>query len=797
MPGHDDELRLALDALDARQVPAAAPDWQERLVADLRRDQRRRSQLRLRRLLAAAAVAAALLLFFVSGAAARIGVPNPIDLLLGRGQGAVERHHNPQPQPLGGTTPRAAATRRLVVAAVTGIDANGVAVVDARGAVHQLVAPHGGPIRSLAWSPDDTHLAYLQARSATGGSAELWVYDALARRASRADLHTAGATGVQGFTWRGSQELVVAMAARGHGVEGGLWRFDPANGRCVPLRDAAGRALHGVSPSSSDSGATLAFVGRRLVAPATIAERLLVRRADGVVSQLAAATRNEDPDVTAFGYPLLSPDGALIATMGIGEDPGFRCTVFRRDGSKALTTAGLFWPSSPSWSSDDRLAFAGIRTSDWQHHTIQVWRPGTSRPTAVLSPIGRRIGTLAWSPKATQIAYSVVRRDGSNESLWVVDADGADRHPLLAHGSWPAWAVTPLDTTALPPLTAAVVTPKPTPTAAARASATPTPSGQPRPSPLPSSWTNGGSATQRPWNVEPSGTGADLSGIDLVGARDGWAVGAGGTVLVTHDGGGTWRPQTASFQGWLSAVAFADPTHGWAVGVDGTVLATAEGGDTWSTQVAGGSGSFAAVAATDTTHAWAAGGSEGAQGRVMATTDGTTWIAQDIGSCDRLLGLAFQDARHGWAVGLGGTIIATSDGGQTWSRQRPPRLVDATFTAVRFVDDEVGWVAGYLGAGLGSRQVLLATSDGGAHWAVRSLGDAGTRFQGIAFLDAHRGWAIASYRRLGAVLVTNDGGATWAVDGCGVRYVSGIDCTPDGRAQAVGDRGVIVGAPSS
>ena len=89
MDHHDDDLRRALDALDARQVPAAASDWEERVLETLQRAPRaprarrplRRARLRL--LLAACLALAALLVFFGSGAAAKVGIPNPIDFRAG------------------------------------------------------------------------------------------------------------------------------------------------------------------------------------------------------------------------------------------------------------------------------------------------------------------------------------------------------------------------------------------------------------------------------------------------------------------------------------------------------------------------------------------------------------------------------------------------------------------------------------------------------------------------------------------------------------------------------------------
>jgi Tol biopolymer transport system component len=72
-----------------------------------------------------------------------------------------------------------------------------------------------------------------------------------------------------------------------------------------------------------------------------------------------------------------------------------------------------------------------------------VWSPGAGKPTAIVT-VKLPITSLAWSPKASQIAYAVAKSNGLQSALWVIDATGANNHLLLANGSWPAWAVAPV-----------------------------------------------------------------------------------------------------------------------------------------------------------------------------------------------------------------------------------------------------------------------------------------------------------------------------------------------------------------
>lgn len=79
-----------------------------------------------------------------------------------------------------------------------------------------------------------------------------------------------------------------------------------------------------------------------------------------------------------------------------------------------------------------------------------------------------------------------------------------------------------------------------------------------------------------------------LNGVDFSDSAHGWAVGEGGALLATADGGATWKAQNSGSGQWLTDVSFADSNFGWAVGDAGvgstSILATSNGGATWSKQ---------------------------------------------------------------------------------------------------------------------------------------------------------------------------------------------------------------------
>ena len=77
----------------------------------------------------------------------------------------------------------------------------------------------------------------------------------------------------------------------------------------------------------------------------------------------------------------------------------------------------------------------------------------------------------------------------------------------------------------------------------------------------------------------------------------------------------------------------------------------------------------------------------GANGTILATSDGgATWTAQNSGTDNALSGFACADARCGWAVGANGTILATRDGGAHLdlpSKQHQPAPLGRAFRRPR------------------------------------------------------------------------------------------------------------------
>jgi photosystem II stability/assembly factor-like uncharacterized protein len=226
------------------------------------------------------------------------------------------------------------------------------------------------------------------------------------------------------------------------------------------------------------------------------------------------------------------------------------------------------------------------------------------------------------------------------------------------------------------------------------------------------------------WVVSPIGGTPTLRGVAAASANVIWAVGDH-TLLTSMDGGRSWADRLPNRPGLrtINGVSAASETTGWAVGEyysesgtgryeDGaTIFKTSDAGVTWHLDEYVQNArreAFSAVAAASPTAAWAVAG----DGSIMATRDGTTWREQRPASAgSRLTSVAAASSTTAWAVGwdsvLRTTILATTDGGDTWVPQRTEAFDG--LSAVAALSTTTAWAVGPYG-------LILGTLDGGATW---------------------------------------------------------------------------------
>ncbi|AXQ31069.1 hypothetical protein D0B54_21355 [Solimonas sp. K1W22B-7] len=288
-----------------------------------------------------------------------------------------------------------------------------------------------------------------------------------------------------------------------------------------------------------------------------------------------------------------------------------------------------------------------------------------------------------------------------------------------------------------------------------------------------------------------------LFGIDMLGSK-GIAVGAGGQILATADGGKTWSAEKApaplSLQdvatngsrsiavGQMGSILVREGASAWkavksgseerlmsvdinlrgvavAVGSFGTVLRSEDGGASWRNVAPDWASMFAADSAvlgdSFAPHMYGVkvldNGTAIIAGELslvlVSTSAEEPWMLTNRGSVAEgkvdpsLFGLDIRDDGLGLAVGQSGRILRTTDGGMNWSPV-------ASGTQAILLDVLMGDSQKVIVTGM---REMLSSSDGGERWSHVRGGNIATA------------WYSAAARRSGDFLVVGQAGTILSV----------------------------------
>jgi photosystem II stability/assembly factor-like uncharacterized protein len=171
---------------------------------------------------------------------------------------------------------------------------------------------------------------------------------------------------------------------------------------------------------------------------------------------------------------------------------------------------------------------------------------------------------------------------------------------------------------------------------------------------------------------------------------------------------------------------------------------------------------------------------------VVSDDDGASWKRAAAPAAPLLTAVDFVDARNGWAVGHDTTILATRDGGDTWTRQYSAPAEQRPLLDVLFLDPQKGIAVGAYGA-------YYETVDGGKSWNARKIIPEDRHFNAIVKVAEHRLLIVGEE---GTILVSSDDGAQWAkVPSPYKGSLFGAVVATDGAVVAFGLRGRIYRSP--
>jgi photosystem II stability/assembly factor-like uncharacterized protein len=281
----------------------------------------------------------------------------------------------------------------------------------------------------------------------------------------------------------------------------------------------------------------------------------------------------------------------------------------------------------------------------------------------------------------------------------------------------------------------------------------------------------------------------------FTGDQEVWMVGELGRIFHSRDAGRTWEQQHADTKRPFLALTCVGPGRAWIAGKEGIVYKTTDAGASWQAVDTGSNRHVFALQFADERRGHGAGD----YGAMVHTEDGgQTWtkqsVPEDIALPEEaidmgvqpgdvnLYGISFGDRDHVWVVGEFGTIMASADGGSSWTQQHSP--FESTLFGVHFTDAQHGWAVGI-------DSVIVTTSDGGVTWTVQPPPLRGRSFYDVA-IRGTRGWIVGES---GTLLVSADGGATWRLSEVPIElaanWLRAVALRPSGRGLAVGADGLV------
>lgn len=219
-----------------------------------------------------------------------------------------------------------------------------------------------------------------------------------------------------------------------------------------------------------------------------------------------------------------------------------------------------------------------------------------------------------------------------------------------------------------------------------------------------------------------------------------------------------WAPQTSGNGSNLNDVAFLSTTQLVAVGQGGTVIYSTDGGVNWNNGAGIGAGD-------DLTSLSFSGGTVvavGKNGRVVRSVDsGVNWTEENPGAGPDLKKAVatFIDNSIVVAVGKkdGGnfTVFRSTDSGDNWTQLTNPNVPGGglDLNAVSFSGD-IGVAVGQKDGG---NFTLLRTTDKGLNWTQVSLAG-GNDLNAVAFVSP---LDVVAVGKAGVAVYSSDAGATW------------------------------------
>lgn len=226
-----------------------------------------------------------------------------------------------------------------------------------------------------------------------------------------------------------------------------------------------------------------------------------------------------------------------------------------------------------------------------------------------------------------------------------------------------------------------------------------------------------------------------------------------GFILSTTDGGESWQTDTTVSK-IVTNIFFDKNGQGYACGLDGRLLIRPLGSTHWQ-GVREDYLWYRSIYFKNAREGWLVAGEGWKNGKLLRFSGENFQRDTVFEFPNELDAITFCSDTVGFAAGMG-QLLRTTDAGKSWTPQDVPKDF---YQAIQFLDNQVGFVCGYSGT-------ILGTTDSGETWNILREGSkswqSNAPLRDIFFRDKNLGFVVGE---AGIFLKTTNGGDTWlAID---------------------------------
>jgi len=241
------------------------------------------------------------------------------------------------------------------------------------------------------------------------------------------------------------------------------------------------------------------------------------------------------------------------------------------------------------------------------------------------------------------------------------------------------------------------------------------------------------------------------------------AVGERGLIVYSDDLGGTWRQAEVPVSNALTALYFSDQKNGWAVGHGGVILHSVDGGVSWVKQFDGYQANQVILdrvkQQVDSLKLAYESADELTKEDLLYEIEDAEYALSDaefdakMGPANPFLDVWFENKNQGYVVGAYGFFFMTADGGETWqfAANRLENIDRYHLNAIQKIKGGALLIAGEAGA-------LFASYDQGVSWETLYGPYQGSFFGIQRTKNQHE---VLVYGLRGNVFKSSDDGQSW------------------------------------